>query len=92
MARKRFTPEQIIGMLREAEVRLSQGEKVKVICRSLGITEQTYYRWRKDYGGMKVSQARRLKELERENGRLKKAVAELTLDKLILKEALEGNY
>ena len=92
MARKRFTPEQIIGMLREAEVRLSQGEKVKVICRSLGVTEQTYYRWRKDYGGMKVSQARRLKELERENGRLKKAVAELTLDKLILKEALEGNY
>jgi putative transposase len=92
MARKRFTPEQIIRMLREAEVRLSQGEKVKVICRSLGITEQTYYRWRKDYGGMKVSQARRLKELERENGRLKKAVAELTLEKLILKEALEGNF
>ena len=92
MARKRFTPEQIIGMLREAEVRLSQGEKINGICRSLGITEQTYYRWRKEYGGMKVSQARRLKELERENGRLKKAVAELTLDKLILKEALEGNY
>ena len=92
MARKRLTPEQIIGMLREAEVRLSQGEKVKGICRSLGITEQAYYRWRKDYGGMKVSQARRLKELERENGRLKKAVAELTLDKLILKETLEGNY
>ena len=92
MSRKRFTPEQIIGMLRETEVRLSQGEKVKGICRSFGITEQTYYRWRKDYGGMKVSQARRLKELERENGRLKKAVAELTLDKLILKEALEGNY
>jgi transposase-like protein len=92
MARKRFSPEQIIGMLREAEVRLSQGEKVKVICHGLGITEQTYYRWRKDYGGMKVSQARRFKELERENGRLKKAVAELTLDKLILKEALEGNY
>jgi len=92
MARKRFTPEQIIRMLREAEVRLSQGEKVKVICRSLEITEQTYYRWRKDYGGMKVSQARRLKELERENGRLKKAVAELTLEKLILKEALEGNF
>jgi len=79
-------------MLREAEVRLSQGEKVKDICRSLGITEQTYYRWRKEYGGMKVSQARRFKDLERENGRLKKAVAELTLDKLILKEALEGNY
>ena len=92
MVRKRFTPEQIIGMLREAEVRLSQGEKVQGICRSLGITEQTYYRWRKDYGGMKVSQAKRLKTFERENGRLKKAVAELTLDKLILKEAPEGNY
>ena len=91
MARKRFTPEQIIGMLREAEVKLSQGEKIKGICRGLWITDQTYCRWRKDYGGMKVSQARRLKELERENGRLKKAVAELTLDKLILKEALEGN-
>ena len=92
MSRKRFSPEQIIGMLREAEVRLSKGEKIKSICRSLGITEQTYYRWRKDYGGMKVSQAKRLKELEKENGRLKKVVAELTLDKLILKEALEGNF
>ncbi len=92
MSRKRFSPEQIIGMLREAEVRLSKGEKIKSICRSLEITEQTYYRWRKDYGGMKVSQARRLKDLEKENGRLKKAVAELTLDKLILKEALEGNF
>jgi putative transposase len=92
MAQKRFSPEQIIGMLREAEVRLSKGEKIKSICRSLGITEQTYYRWRKDYGGMKVSQAKRLKELEKENGRLKKVVAELTLDKLILKEALEGNF
>ena len=92
MARKRFTSEQIIAMLREAEVRLSQGQKITDISRGLGITEQTYYRWRKDYGGMKVSQARRLKELERENGRLKKAVAELTLDKVILKEALEGNY
>jgi transposase-like protein len=92
MARKGFSPEQIIGMLREAEVRLSQGEKVKGICRGFGITEQTYYRWRKQYGGMKVSQARRFRELERENGRLKKAVAELTLDKLILKEALEGNF
>ena len=89
MARKRFTPEKIIGILREAEVRLSQGEKVKSICLSLGITDRTYCRWRNDYGGMKVSQAKRLKELERENGRLKKAVAELTLDKLILKEALE---
>ena len=92
MSRKRFSPEQIIGMLREAEVRLSKGEKIKSICRSLEITEQTYYRWRKDYGGMKVFQAKRLKDLEKENGRLKKVVAELTLDKLILKEALEGNF
>ena len=92
MGQKRYTPEKVIGMLRETEVRLSQGEKVKGICRSLGITEQTYYRWRKDYGGMKVTQVRRLKELEGENGRLKKAVAELTLDKLILQEALEGNF
>jgi transposase-like protein len=92
MAWKRFTPDQIIGVLQEAEVRLPHGKKVKGICRSFGITEQTYYRWRKDYGRMKISQAGRLKELERENGRLKKAVAELTLDKLILKEALEGNY
>ena len=92
MARKRSTPEQIIGMLREAEVRLSRGENVKNVCRGFGITEQTYYRWRKDFGGLKVSQARRLKELEKENGRLKKVVAELTLDKLILKEALGGNF
>ena len=79
-------------MLREAEVSLSQGLTVGRVCRQLGISEQTYYRWRKQYGGMKISQAKRMKELERENVRLKKAVAELTLDKLILKEALEGNY
>jgi len=92
MSKKRFTPEQIITMLRQAEVELSQGETVGVVCRGLGITEQTYYRWRKLYGGMKVAQARRLKELEKENARLKRAVADLTIDKLILKEALEGNY
>jgi putative transposase len=92
MKRKRFTVEQIIRMLREAEVHLSQGKSVKLVSREFGITEQTYYRWRKEYGGMKVSQARRLKELEQENTRLKKAVADLTLDKLILREALEGNY
>jgi transposase-like protein len=92
MKRKRFSVEQIIGKLREAEVLLSQGRTVKEISRGLGVTEQTYYRWRKEYGGLKVSQARRLKELERENSRLKRAVAELTLDKVILKEALEGNY
>jgi putative transposase len=92
MRRKRYKPEQIIGMLREAEVELSRGEEVKQVCRNLGVSEQTYYRWRKEYGGMKVSQARRFKELEKENVRLKRAVADLTLDKLILKEALEGNY
>jgi putative transposase len=92
MSRKRFTAEQIIGFLREADVKLSQGRNVGQICREMGITEQTYYRWRKEYGGMKTAQIKRLKDLERENGRLKKAVAELTLDKQILKEALEGNY
>jgi putative transposase len=91
MSRKRFTPEQIIGILREADVKLSQGKNVGQICREMGITEQSYYRWRKEYGGMKTAQVKRLKDLERENGRLKKAVADLTLDKLILKEALEGN-
>ena len=90
MARKRYTTEQIIGVLREAEVKLSQGETVGVICRGLGISEQSYYRWRRDYGGLKLDQAKKLKDLERENERLKKAVSELTLDKLILKEALEG--
>jgi transposase-like protein len=92
MKRKRFTVEQIIRMLREAEVHLSQGKSIKLVSRELGITEQTYYRWRKEYGGMKISQARRLKELEQENSRLKRAVADLILDKLVLKEALEGNY
>ncbi len=92
MRRKRYTSEQIIGMLREAEVELSRGEQVKQVCRNLGVSEQTYYRWRKEYGGMKVSQARRFKDMEKENVRLKRAVADLTLDKLILKEALEGKY
>jgi len=89
MARKRYTTEQIIGVLREAEVKLSQGETVGVICRGLGISEQSYYRWRRDYGGLKLDQAKKLKDLERENERLKKAVSELTLDKLILKESLD---
>ena len=92
MGRKRHTPEQIITALREAEVGLAGGKSVKLMSRELGITEQTYYRWRREYGGMKVSQARRLKELERENGRLKRAVADLTLDKLIVEEAAQGNF
>ena len=92
MSRKRYTPEKIIGMLREAEVALAQGMTVGAICRQLSISEQSYYRWRKQYGGLKISQFKRMKDMERENARLKKAVAELTLDKVILKEALEGNY
>jgi transposase-like protein len=92
MSRKRFTAEKIIGMLRESEVALAQGKKIGEVCRSLGISEQSYYRWRRDYGGLKTTQAKRIKDLERENSRLKKAVADLTLDKLILREALEGNY
>ena len=82
MGRKRHTPEQIITALREAEVGLARGKSVKLISRELGITEQTYYRWRREYGGMKVSQARRLK----------RAVADLTLDKLIVEEAAKGNF
>jgi len=92
MARKRYTPEQIIRHLRQAEVLSSQGRSVSEICREIGVTENTYYRWRKEYGGMRVNQAKRLKELEPENSRLKRAVADLTLDKLILKEAAEGNF
>ena len=79
-------------MLREAEVALSQGQTVGQVCRALGISEQSYYRWHREYGGLKIDQAKRLKELVRENTRLRKAVSDLTLDKSILKEALEGNY
>jgi putative transposase len=92
MARKRFSPEQIITMLREAEVLLSQATPVTEVCRKLGISEQTYYRWRKEYGGMRVDQAKRLKELEQENARLKKLVADLSLDNANLKEANRGNF
>ena len=90
MARKGKSTEEIIAVLREAEVRIAQGETVGSICRSLGVSEHTYYKWRRQYGGLKIDQAKRLKELERENERLKKAVSELTLDKQILKEALSG--
>lgn len=92
MGRKHYTAEQIIGMLREAEVLQSQGMKIGEASRKLGISEQTYYRWRKEYGGMRMDQAKRLKELERENARLKKLVADLSLDKDILKEAVRGNF
>ena len=92
MGKKIYSPEQIIRKLREAEVLLSQGNTISQASRALGVTEQTYYRWRKQYGGMQVSQAKRLKELERENARLKKLVADLSLDKAILKEAAKGNF
>ena len=92
MARKRRTPEQIINRLREVEVALAQGRKVVEAVRQIGVTEQTYYRWRKEYGGLSVNQARRLKRLEQENTRLRRAVADLTLDNQILKEAAEGNF
>ncbi len=92
MSTKTYTVEHIIAKLREAEVALSRGQTVQEICRALGIHDTTYYRWRQMYGGLKLDQAKRLKELERENARLKRAVADLTLDKLILKEAVEGNF
>lgn len=92
MARKRYSSEQIISKLREAEVLLNKGSTVIEVSRKLGIAEQTYYRWRKDYGGMRVDQAKRLKELEFENSRLKKLVADLSLDNAILKEANRGNF
>jgi len=92
MPKKRYNAEEIIHKLREADVLLSQDIIVSQVCKRLGIAEQTYYRWRKTYGGMKVDQAKRLKELETENARLKRAVADLTVDKLILKEVAEGKY
>lgn len=91
MPRKSNTSEQIISKLREAEVLLSQDQTVGDVCRSLNISEQTYYRWRKEYGGIRTDQVRRLKELERENARLKKLVADLSLDNAILKETVRGN-
>jgi putative transposase len=91
MPARRFSPEQIISKLREAEILSSQGLTVPVICKRIGVTPNTYYRWRKEYGGMEVDQAKRLKELERENARLKKLVADQALDIEILKEASRGN-
>jgi transposase-like protein len=92
MGRKHYTAEQIIGMLREAEVLQGQGMTIGEVSRKLGVSEQTYYRWRKEYGGMRVDQAKRLRELEKENGRLKKLVANLSLDNDILKEVVRGNF
>jgi putative transposase len=90
MPKKTFTTEQIISKLREGEILLSQGQTVSVVCKTLGIAEQTYYRWRKSYGGLKMDQAQRLRELEQENARLKRLVADLSLDNAIIKEALRG--
>ncbi len=92
MPKKRYNAEEIIHKLRGADGLLSQGKTVSQACKQSGVSDQTYYRWRKAYGGMKVDQARRLKELEAENARLKRAVADLTIDKLILKEVAEGKY
>jgi transposase-like protein len=92
MPKKGYAPEQIINKLREAEILLSQGSTVALISKKIGVSEQTYYRWRKEYGGMRVDQAHRLKELEQENSRLKKVVADFALDNAILKEAARGNF
>ena len=92
MPRKRFKTEQIIQHLREAEVRLSQGQTIAQVCKQIGITDQTYYRWRKEYGGIRSDQAKRLKDLEKENARLKRLLAEAELDKAILREAASGNF
>ena len=92
MAGKRSTPEQIIAKLRQVEVLTAQGKPVAEAVRAIGVTEPTYYRWRSEYGGLKLDQMKRLKQLEAENGRLRKAVADLALEKVILKEAAAGNF
>jgi len=92
MSRKRFTPEQVIHKLRQAEVELANGQRMAQVCKTLGISEQTYYRWRREYGGLRLDQAKRLKTLEQENARLKTLVAEQALDNAILKEASQGNF
>ena len=92
MPRKKHTPEQVINKLREVEVALAQGSTVAEASRQIGVTEQTFYRWRSEYGGLRVDQVKRLKQLESENTRLKRAIADLTLDNQILKEVSEGNF
>ncbi len=92
MVRKGYTAEQIINKLREVEIILSQGSTVGIASKKIGVTEQTYYRWRKEYGGMRIEQAKRLKEIEKENTRLKRLVADLSLDNAILKEVTRGNF
>ena len=92
MSRKRFSAEQIVNKLREAEVLIAQGRSIAQACKQIGVTDQTYYRWRREYGGLKTDQAKRLKELVRENARLKQLVAELSLDKAMLQEVASGNF
>ena len=92
MPQKRYRPEEIIAKLRQADVLLGEGKKVPEVVKALAIHEVTYYRWRKEYGGLTIPQAKRMKELERENARLRQAVSDLTLDKLILQEASRGNF
>ena len=92
MPRKKHTPEEIVAKLRQVDVIASQGVAIAEAVRQIGVTEVTYYRWRQEFGGLKLDQVKRLKELELENARLRKAVSDLTLDKLILKEAARGNY
>jgi len=92
MPSKKHKPEEIIGKLREVEIVLAQGASTAEACRRIGVSEQTYYRWRKEYGGLKTDQARRMKDLEKENQRLRRAISDLTLDKLILQEAVKGNF
>ena len=91
MPKKGYTPEQIINKLREAEILLNQGDTIAIVSKKIGVSEYTYYRWRKEYGGLRIDQARRFKELEQENTRLKRLVADLSLDNAILKEAARGN-
>lgn len=92
MGRKRHTAEEIVNKLRQAEVELGKGSSMPAVCKLLGVTEQTYYRWRTEYGGLKADQAKKLKSLERENARLKKLVADLSLDKAMLREVASGNF
>lgn len=92
MTRKRYSAEEIVNKLREADVLIAKGQSIAQACKQIGVTDQTYYRWRKEYGGLKTDQAKRLKELERENARLKKLVADLSLDKAMLQEVASGNF
>lgn len=92
MPKKAFTPEQVVAKLRQIEVLIGQGKTIPLACKEAGITDQTFYRWRKEYGGLKLEQARKLKDLQKENAQLRRALADLTLEKQILKDIAQGNY